>query len=104
MINKLFHASQTDKKTSVRWFIVFMLFLVTSVNYADRATLSIAGDSVQHDLGLSSISMGYVFSAFGWAYVIGQLPGGYLLDKFGSKIVIACAFSFGLCLHCFKVP
>lgn len=81
-------------KTSVRWFIVFMLFLVTSVNYADRATLSIAGDSVQHDLGLSSVSMGYVFSAFGWAYVIGQLPGGYLLDKFGSKMVIACSIFF----------
>lgn len=94
MINNLFHASQTDKKTSVRWFIIFMLFLVTSVNYADRATLSIAGDSVQHDLGLSSVSMGYVFSAFGWAYVIGQLPGGYLLDKFGSKMVIACSIFF----------
>ncbi|WP_143588850.1 MFS transporter [Terribacillus halophilus] len=76
------------KKTRVRWFIVFMLFLVTSVNYADRATISIAGDAIQQDLGLSAVDMGYVFSAFGWAYVIGQLPGGMLLDKFGSKLVI----------------
>ena len=31
--------------------------------------------------------MGYVFSAFGWSYVIGQLPGGRLLDRYGSKAV-----------------
>ena len=31
--------------------------------------------------------MGYVFSAFGWSYVLGQLPGGWLLDRFGSKTV-----------------
>ncbi len=71
-----------------------MLFLVTSINYADRATLSIVGDSVQHELGLSSVAMGYVFSAFGWAYVVGQIPGGWLLDRFGSKIIIAASIFF----------
>ncbi|MCZ4248830.1 MFS transporter [Bacillus amyloliquefaciens] len=86
--------SGAGKKTSVRWFIIFMLFAVTSINYADRATLSITGDSVQSDLGLNSVSMGYVFSAFGWAYVIGQLPGGWLLDRFGSKIVITVSILF----------
>lgn len=82
------------KRSSVRWFVVSMLFLVTSINYADRATLSIVGDSVQHELGLSSVAMGYVFSAFGWAYVVGQIPGGWLLDRFGSKIIIAASIFF----------
>ena len=31
--------------------------------------------------------MGYIFSAFGWSYVLGQIPGGWLLDRFGSKTV-----------------
>jgi len=62
-----------------------MLFVVTSVNYADRATLSIAGSEVSKQLGLSKVVMGYAFSAFGWAYVLGQIPGGWLLDRFGSK-------------------
>ncbi|MEC3608472.1 MFS transporter [Bacillus glycinifermentans] len=82
------------RKSSVRWFIVFMLFFVTAVNYADRATLSIVGDTVQHELGLSPVAMGYVFSAFGWAYVVGQIPGGWLLDRFGSKMVIAASIFF----------
>ncbi len=37
--------------------------------------------------GLDPVGMGYVFSAFSWAYVIGQIPGGWLLDRFGSKRV-----------------
>jgi MFS transporter, ACS family, glucarate transporter len=64
-----------------------MLFVVTAVNYADRATLSIAGSEVSRQLGLSKVVMGYAFSAFGWAYVLGQIPGGWLLDRFGSKRV-----------------
>ncbi|MDR3535176.1 MAG: MFS transporter [Acetobacteraceae bacterium] len=79
----------SDHRTKVRWLIVAMLFAVTAVNYADRATLAIAGPVVSKDLGLNAQQMGFIFSAFGWAYVIGQLPGGWLLDRFGSKMVYA---------------
>ena len=72
-----------------RYVALFMLFAVSTINYADRATLSIAGSEVSKELGLSKIAMGYAFSAFGWAYVIGQIPGGWLLDRFGSKRVYA---------------
>jgi len=71
----------------VRYGIVAMLFFVTTINYADRATLSIAGPALSKQLGLDPVTMGYVFSAFGWSYVIGQLPGGWLLDRYGSKAV-----------------
>ena len=71
----------------VRFSIVAMLFVVTMVNYADRATLAIAGPVLSKDLGLTPVQMGFIFSAFGWSYVLGQLPGGWLLDRFGSKLV-----------------
>ncbi|MGK7246673.1 MFS transporter [Buttiauxella agrestis] len=80
-------ASVAEKRTNARYWIVVMLFIVTSFNYGDRATLSIAGSEMAKDIGLDPIGMGYVFSAFSWAYVIGQIPGGWLLDKFGSKRV-----------------
>lgn len=35
--------------------------------------------------------MGLAFSAFGIAYVIMQLPGGWLLDRYGSRLVYGCA-------------
>jgi ACS family glucarate transporter-like MFS transporter len=80
---------QATKKTHVRYLILFMLFLVTTINYADRATIAIAGSSLQKDLGIDAVTLGYIFSAFGWAYVAGQIPGGWLLDRFGSKKVYA---------------
>ncbi|MFR0673267.1 MFS transporter [Enterobacterales bacterium AW_CKDN230030176-1A_HGKHYDSX7] len=80
---------QAPKKTHVRYLILLMLFLVTTINYADRATISIAGSALQKDLGIDAITLGYIFSAFGWAYVLGQIPGGWLLDRFGSKKVYA---------------
>ncbi|MDR3532350.1 MAG: MFS transporter [Rhodopila sp.] len=64
-----------------------MLFAVTMVNYADRATLAITGPVISKDLGLTPVQMGFIFSAFGWSYVLGQIPGGWLLDRFGSKLV-----------------
>ena len=84
-------ATGSLRKTRVRYAIVAMLFLVTAVNYADRATLSIAGSAISRELGVSPVTMGYIFSAFGWSYVLAQLPGGWLLDRYGSKIVYACS-------------
>ncbi|MET0612572.1 MFS transporter [Pseudomonas caspiana] len=80
---------QQSKPTHVRYLILLMLFLVTTINYADRATIAIAGSSLQKDLGIDAVTLGYIFSAFGWAYVAGQIPGGWLLDRFGSKKIYA---------------
>jgi len=78
-------AGISERPTRIRYWIVLFLFLLTSVNYADRATLSIVGTALAKDLRLDSIAMGYVFSAFAWAYVVCQIPGGWLLDRFGSR-------------------
>lgn len=40
-------------------------------------------------MGINSAQMGFIFSAFGWAIVAPWLPGGWLLDRFGSRIVYA---------------
>jgi ACS family glucarate transporter-like MFS transporter len=82
-------SGKVERKTYIRWLIVLLLFVVTSVNYADRATVSLAGPVISKELGLNAAQMGFILSAFGWAYVLGQLPGGWLLDRFGSKIVYA---------------
>ena len=81
-------------KTNVRWIVVAVLFFITIINYADRATISLAGPAMAKELNFDAVTMGYIFSAFGWAYVIFQLPGGWLLDKFGSKKVYAFSIFF----------
>jgi ACS family glucarate transporter-like MFS transporter len=80
-------------KGNVRFLILALIFFITVINYADRAIISIAGPALSDELGLSPVTMGYIFSAFGWSYVIGQLPGGWILDRFGSKWVYAASIT-----------
>lgn len=86
-------AAATQRRTRVRYGILLLIFLLTTINYADRATFSIAGDAASKDLGLDPIQMGYIMSAFAWAYVIGQIPGGALLDRFGTKLIYTLAIA-----------
>ncbi|HEX7988228.1 MAG TPA: MFS transporter [Duganella sp.] len=79
-------AGAAPGRTRTRWMILAMLFAITTINYADRATISIAGPEIKKELGLSAVQMGFVFSAFAWSYVLAQIPGGWLLDRFGSRI------------------
>lgn len=71
----------------LRWGVLAMLFGVTIINYAVRAALSLAAPSLSKDLGIDPLQLGIVFSAFGWSYVIAQVPGGWLLDRFGAPRV-----------------
>jgi ACS family glucarate transporter-like MFS transporter len=75
------------KKTNVRFLILAMLFIVTTMNYVDRATLSMAAPAIRKDLGIDAILMGVAFSAFGWSYTALQIPGGWILDRYGSRLV-----------------
>lgn len=87
-------AATTTKRTRTRYIVLAVLFLITMINYADRATISLAGPAMAKELNFDSVTMGYIFSAFGWSYVIAQIPGGWLLDKFGSKIVYSFSIFF----------
>ncbi|WP_028921284.1 MFS transporter [Pseudonocardia acaciae] len=73
------------RRIPTRYLVLTLIFVITSVNYADRSSLSITGSGVQAELGFSTVQLGYIFSAFSWAYVVGQLPGGILLDRYGAR-------------------
>lgn len=79
--------SGASKRSKVRFYILLFLFSATVFNYIDRATLSVAAPFMSKELGFDAVTMGWAFSAFGWAYVAMQLPGGWLLDKFGARWV-----------------
>lgn len=80
-------STATGRMTRTRYTVLTLILLLATVAYADRAILSIAGPSLVKEFGLSHIQLGYVLSAFSWAYVIGQIPGGLLLDRFGTKTI-----------------
>jgi len=67
------------------------MYLLT---YMDRSNISVAAPSITTEFGLSKTAMGFIFSAFLWAYAIGQIPGGWLGDRFGPRRVLLCIIPF----------
>jgi ACS family glucarate transporter-like MFS transporter len=75
------------RQTRIRYLIIAVLFVVSCFSFADRSALSQAVASMPKSMNLTPQRMGYLLFAFGWAYALGQLPSGGLLDRFGSKRV-----------------
>jgi MFS transporter, ACS family, hexuronate transporter len=70
----------------VRWTICAMLFVATSINYMDRQVIAILKPTLEHSIGLTEVSYGYIVDAFQIAYAIGLLAAGRLIDKLGTRI------------------
>ena len=69
-----------------RYLTLFMIFVTVVICYVDRANLAVASAHIQAEFGISKTQMGYIFSAFAWTYTLCQIPGGWFLDRMGSKI------------------
>jgi len=78
-------------RSRYRWFIVFLLFAITVVNYIDRAALSYAIPMIQRDLGLSPAETGDILGAFGLGYAITTLIGGFAVDRYGARLILTSA-------------
>jgi len=63
-----------------------MIFFTVVICYVDRANLAVASAHIQQEFGISKTQMGYIFSAFAWTYTISQIPGGWFLDRVGSRL------------------
>ncbi len=73
-------------RTRVRYGILALLFIGVVINYLDRANLALAIPVMGIDLHLNAIEKGLVLSAFGWSYVLMQIPGGIMIDRFGPRL------------------
>jgi MFS family permease len=55
------------------------------LTYMDRVNLASAIPVIQHDLGFSMVTIGWIFAAFRWGYAFFQIPGGWLGDRIGGR-------------------
>ena len=87
----------TQKPTSARWSIFVVLLILCTINYVDRAVLSICMPSIQKDLSLDPALVGVVLSAFFWGYAVMQIPAGWMADRFRTdKLLIISAVFWGI--------
>lgn len=80
--------------TRVRYSILAVIVIAVSINYMDRANLSIAEPLVEKDLHISVVEMGLIFSAFSWTYAALQIPGGLVLERIGARVTFGVAMIF----------
>ncbi len=74
----------------VRHKVLAMMFALTLVTYLDRVCIAATATAMRAELGLSRIEMGQILSAFIWGYVLFEIPGGWLADRFGARSLLAC--------------
>jgi ACS family glucarate transporter-like MFS transporter len=77
-----------ERRTRVRYFLAFWLFVLSGVAFLDRTNISIAGLQISTEYGLGNQRLGWIFSAFLIGYAGFQLPAGWLAARFGPRKVL----------------
>lgn len=72
----------------IRFFLVFWLFVLSTIAFLDRTNISIAGVGLGQEYGLTKVQLGWVFSAFLVGYAGFQIPGGWLAVRMGPRKVL----------------
>ena len=68
-----------------RFILIGGMVLLSMILYVDRSVISTVKSDLQTELGFSNLEIGMVFSIFAFAYALGQTPGGFMADRFGSR-------------------
>jgi MFS transporter, ACS family, D-galactonate transporter len=79
------------RASTVRWRIFAIVFVLVVINLIDRVTLSVAMPTIAREFALEPATQGLLLSAFFWTYAVLQVPGGWLIDRFGPRTLITTA-------------
>ena len=88
-----------------RWGIACLLGFGVLVNYFDRVNLSVSHAALHDTFAISTVTFGYLLSAYSWTYALLQIPSGILLDKAHEMGLVNEVFpkeSFKRCLSVLK--
>ena len=91
-----------NRRTQVRYGMLFLVFVNVVINYLDRSNISVAGAMLSKDLNLSSVQLGLIFSAFGWTYALLQIPGGLMPTALARAFYTLCVLSPGRWQRCVR--
>src|SRR6266446_5141692 len=81
--------AEQSRPSHGRWYILGLICLMYLITYLDRVNISTAAPEIRKEFGFDTVTMGWIFSAFGWSYALFQVPGGWLSDRFGARPVLA---------------
>jgi MFS transporter, ACS family, glucarate transporter len=86
-----------ERRTKIRFYLTFWLFVISSVAFLDRTNISIAGPQISKEYGLGNQQLGWIFSAFLIGYAVCQVPAGWLAARYGPRLVLTlCVLWWGI--------
>ena len=74
--------------TGARHIVTLFAVALAVITYIDRVAISVSVPFITKDLELTPIQMGWALAAFGWAYAVFEIPGGWLGDRIGPRRVL----------------
>jgi len=83
--------TKPDRTRTLQWLILALLFGTSVVTYIDRVNISVTARQMMPAFGLTQQQMGWIFSAFVTGYALFQIPGGWLADRLGARVVLTGA-------------
>ena len=75
--------------TRTRFRVVALVSGLGMITYLDRACIGTLAPGIIRDLGLTTVQMGYVFTAFQLAYAVFEIPTAWWADRRGTRAVLA---------------
>jgi len=68
-----------------RYALLGLLCAAAVIAYVQRSGIAVAAGAIQAELGLDKVGFGTVMSAWSLGYAVGQIPSGWLADRWGSR-------------------
>ncbi|MFO1021205.1 MAG: MFS transporter [Planctomycetales bacterium] len=80
--------SEDQRPTRVRYRVLAVTACLAVLLYLDRFCVSFAVRYIQEDLRLSEDQIGLFLGIFFFTYALGQVPGGWLADRYGARFAL----------------
>jgi len=77
---------QAPKNHNIRWFMLSLVFLATTINYLDRQVMGLLKPVLEKEFDWDEKDYSYIVMAFTTTYAIGYLAMGRFIDRVGTKI------------------
>lgn len=86
-----------EESSFYKWFLVWVLFVVGALNYADRVVLTAMFPLLKADLGMTDLGMAGIGTVFLWSYALASPFAGVIGDKKSRRLlVIGCLSAWSL--------
>src|SRR5437764_5427009 len=73
------------RRPSPSTVVLGLLCAMYLITYVDRVNIATAANDIKRELGLSNTQLGLVLSGFGYPYLLFQVFGGWIGDRFGPR-------------------